>query len=99
MQVTIDLPEDAAKGLQAKWNDVERGAKEFIAIEDFRSGALTTEQVRRMLGLATRMQVDGLLKQAGVYLEYTDEEFAQDTETSRQFSTDFHPSTRVKTIS
>ncbi len=59
MQVTIDLPEDVAKGLQAKWNDVERGAKECIAIEGFRSGALTTEQVRRMLGLETRMQGDG----------------------------------------
>jgi predicted HTH domain antitoxin len=85
MQVTIDIPEDVAKGLQAKWSDVERGALECVAIEGYRSGALTTEQVRRMLGYGTRMQVDELLKKAGVYLEYTDEDFAQDIETNRRF--------------
>ncbi len=85
MQVTIDLPEDVAKGMQAKWHDVERGALECIAIEGYRSGTLTTEQVRRMLGLGTRMQVDALLKAAGVYLEYTEEEFAQDIETNSRF--------------
>lgn len=65
------------------------GAKECIAIEGYRSGALTTKQVRRMLGLGTRMQVDALLKQAGVYLEYTDEEFAQDIETNSSVSPAF----------
>jgi len=84
MQVTIDLPEDVAKKLLTKWNDVERGVLETIALEGYRSGSLTTEQVRRMLGYGTRMQVDGFLKRNDVYLEYTDDDFAHDAETSRQ---------------
>lgn len=31
------------------------------------------------------MQVDALLKQAGLYLEYTNREFAQDIETNSRF--------------
>ncbi len=48
------------------------------------------------VGLRTRMEVDALLKQAGVYLECTDEEFVQDIETSRQFSTNFQLTTRLE---
>jgi len=74
---------------------------EAIAVEGYRSGSLTTEQVRRMLGYGTRMPSCALLKQAGVYLEYTDDDFAHDIETSRQLKfkvrttviTDTRPST------
>ena len=83
MLVTIDLPEDVAKGLQAKWDNVERGVLETIALEGYRSGSLTTEQVRRMLRYGTRMQVDDFLKRNDVYLEYTEDDFAHDAETSR----------------
>jgi hypothetical protein len=82
MQVTIDLPEDVARELQAKCHDLERGTLECVAIEGCRSGVLTTEQVRRTPGLGTKMQVNALLKEAGVYLDYTNEEFAQDIETN-----------------
>lgn len=84
MQVTIELPEDIAEGLQTKWRDVPRGVLEAIALEGYRSSSLTTEQVRRMLGYGTRMQVDEFLKRNGVYLEYTEEDFAHDAETSRR---------------
>ncbi len=83
MQVTIDLPEDIAEKLQMKWRDVPRGVLETIALEGYRSGSLTTEHVRRMLGYGTRMQVDEFLKRNDVYLEYTEEDFAHDAETSR----------------
>lgn len=84
MQVSIELPEDIAEGLQVKWHDVPRGVLEVIALEGYRSSSLTTEQVRRMLGYRTRMQVDEFLKRNGVYLEYTEEDFAHDAETSRR---------------
>lgn len=84
MQVTIELPEDIAEGLQTKWRDIPRGVLEAIALEGYRSGSITSEQVRRMLGYGTRMQVDEFLKWNGVYLEYTEEDFAHDAETSRR---------------
>ncbi len=86
MQVTLNLPEDIAHELEARFQDLPRAALESLALEGYRSGALTEFQVRRLLGFPTRLEVDGFLKDHGVYLSYTLEDIAHDTETSRQFS-------------
>ena len=86
MEITLSLPEDIAHELEAKWNDLPRAALESLALEGHRSGALTTAQVRRMLGFGTRYELDGFLKQHGVYLNCTPEDIERDAETSRQFS-------------
>lgn len=80
MHIAVDLPEDIAERLQAKWGDLSRAAREAIAIEGYRSGALSQNQVQRLLGLASRWEVDALLKRAGVYLEYTEEDVARELE-------------------
>ena len=67
-----------------KWHDIPRGVLEAIALEGYRSRALTAEQVRRMLGYETRVQVDAFLKQNGVYLDYIEDDFVQTAETSRR---------------
>ena len=82
MRITLDLPEDIAIDLSAKWPDLPRAALESLALEGYRSGALTEFQVRRLLGLRTRLEVDGFLKQHGVFLDYTLDDLAQDTATS-----------------
>jgi len=33
MQITIELPEDIAAGLQSKWKDLPRAALESLALE------------------------------------------------------------------
>ena len=86
MEITLKLPEDIAHGLEAKWNDLPRAALESLALEAYRSGALTTAQVRRLLGFETRYEMDGFLKQHGVFLNYSVEDLERDTQTSRQFS-------------
>ncbi len=86
MSVTIELPEEIEQQLEAQWGDLPRRALEALAIEGYRSGTLTQAQVRRMLGLETSMEVDGLLKQAGVYLEQTVADVERDAATSRQIS-------------
>ena len=86
MQVTLNLPEDIAHELEARFQDLPRAALESLALEGYRSGALTEFQVRRLLGFQTRLEVDGFLKSHGVYLNYTLEDLDRDTETSRQFS-------------
>ena len=45
MQITIELPEDIALGLQSKWKDLPRAALESLALEAYRSRALTAAQV------------------------------------------------------
>src|SRR5947209_20290508 len=60
MQITIELPEDIAVELQSKWKDLPRAALESLALEAYRSRALTAAQLRRLLVFETRMQVDAL---------------------------------------
>jgi hypothetical protein len=50
MNVAIELPEDIARLLQASWKDRPRRALEAIALEGYRTQALTRGQVGRLLG-------------------------------------------------
>ena len=83
MQITLELPEDVAQGLESKWKDLTRAALESLALEAYRSHALTAAQLRRLLGFETRMQVDVFLKEHEVY-DFTAADFEQDRETLRQ---------------
>jgi predicted HTH domain antitoxin len=82
MQITLEMPDEIALDRQ----DLPRALLEGFALEGYRSGSLTEEQVRKLLGYRTRMQVDGFLKEHGVYLDYTLEDLDRDTKTSREFS-------------
>jgi len=83
MQITLELPEDIAQGLESLWKDLPRAALESLALEAYRSRALTGAQLRRLLGFETPMQVDAFLKEHEVY-DYTVADFEQDRETLRQ---------------
>ena len=83
MQITLDLPEDVAQGLKSKWKDLPRAALESLALEAYRSGAVTAAQLRRLLGFETRMQVDAFLKEHEVY-DFTSADFERDRETLRE---------------
>jgi hypothetical protein len=86
MEITLNLPEDIAEGLESKWKDLSRAALESVALEGYRSGALTSAQVRRLLGFGTRYELDGFLKQHGIYLNYGPEDLERDGAISREFS-------------
>jgi predicted HTH domain antitoxin len=81
MTIPIDLPEDIARDL-APNEDITRAVLEAIALEGYRSGKLTQAQVRRLLGYETRMEVDGFLKEHGIYLEYTEEDLKREAAVS-----------------
>ena len=51
----------------------ERGHEVVFALRD-----LTHAEVRRLLGLHTRLEVDALLKQAGIELDYTLEDLERE---------------------
>jgi predicted HTH domain antitoxin len=84
MQVNIDLPEDISKSLRGYWGNVSRHALEAIAVEGYRTGALTEPQVRRLLGLETRFEVHALLKEYKVPLRYTEADLQEDLEAHRE---------------
>lgn len=85
MTIQLDVPEDIARALAAS-GDLSRAALESLALEGYRSGRLSEEQVRRCLGLQSRFEVHQFLKQHGTYLRYTEEDLDQDLEMARQFS-------------
>jgi predicted HTH domain antitoxin len=84
MKVTIDLPEDVSAALRDRWDDVPRRFLEAIAIEGYRTGALTEAQVRRLLRLESRFQVHALLKEHHVPLRYTEADLEEDLRTQRE---------------
>ena len=84
MQVTMDFPEDISASLKGRWGNVSRHALETIAIEGYRTGALSEAQVRRLLGFETRFQAHGLLKEYKVPLRYTEADLEQDLAAHRQ---------------
>lgn len=84
MQVTLDLPDDISAVLKGRWPDLPRQALEALAVEAYRTGALTEGQVRRLLQLETRFEVHALLKEHGVPLRYTEADFENDLAAHRQ---------------
>ena len=83
MQVTVDIPDEMAHRLIPEGIDPARRALESIAIEGYRSGALTTSQTRRLLGFETRYELEGFLKAHNVWEHaYSLEDLERDRETT-----------------
>ncbi len=86
MQISLEVSEDIAQRFALNSEGLSRVALEALAIEGARSGKLTTEQVRRLLGLATRYEADGFLKRHDVYYPLTREDVHRDTKVALEFS-------------
>ena len=65
-------------------DDIPRWLLEKAGLEVYRSREISGYELRLMLGIKSRLELDAFLKTHGVYLEYGDEDFAHDAETSRQ---------------
>ncbi len=84
MNIVIELPEDVAQALHEKWGDLSEHAVQLIAVEAYRSGILTPEQLHRMLSLKSRLDVESFLKDRGIHIEYSKEDRDKDLETLRR---------------
>lgn len=78
MTVTIQIPDGVSESLRERWGDVARHALEAVAVEAYRSGALTASQVGRLLGHASRWDTEAFLKRMGAWLHYTDADIEKD---------------------
>jgi hypothetical protein len=84
MEVAIHLPDDIAQCVQARWEDVPRHVLESLALAWYQSGELSEEQVRRLLGYETRLEVHRFLKEHDVPLQYTLDDLEKDREAHRR---------------
>ncbi len=79
MQITVQLPDDLAQH-----PNPGRDALEALAIEGYRSEALSHFEASQLLGLS-RFEFDGFLKERHIYDHaYNEEDLAKDRETFRQ---------------
>jgi len=62
MHITVQLPDDFAER-----SNPAREALEALAIEGYRSGALSAYQTRLLLGFETRYELEGFLKDHEVW--------------------------------
>ena len=62
MQIMVELPDDLASRAQPA-----RDALEAVAIAGYRSGAFTPYQVQQLLGFEIRYELDGFLKEHGIW--------------------------------
>jgi predicted HTH domain antitoxin len=89
MQVTVEIPEEMAQRLMPQGQDLARTTIEAVAIEGYRSGALTARQTRCLLGFETGYELDGFLKAHNVWEHaYSLEDLEQDRQTLNWLESD-----------
>lgn len=82
MNLTVEIPDDVAGQLSAAGGDLSRRALEAFALAEYKSGHLTENALRLMLGFSTRYQLDGFLKAHDVWIDdYTIEDLHREVET------------------
>jgi len=82
--VAVDIPDDLERRLKDRWQDVPRKVLEAVALEAYRSGALTGAEVQRLLNIESRWDLGAFLEQAGAFLDYDENDLARDLEAFRQ---------------
>ena len=80
MTITLEIPDELARQIIPEGLDPARQALEDIAVEAYRAHRLTGAQLRRLLGIPSRYELDGFLKKRGVWLEYTLDDFKREGE-------------------
>ena len=86
MDVAIQIPDEVGRALMARGGDVTRAVLEAVAIEAYRSGAITPAQVEEMLGLGSRWETESFLHRAEAYHDYTMDDLDRDIAAIRDAS-------------
>jgi len=75
MRIWLDLPDDLVAQLTDRGQDLSRYALEAMVIDVYRMQRLTSHQLCQLLEISSRDELDRFLKNHGVPLEYTIEDF------------------------
>jgi len=83
----VTLPDDLAAPLLPPGQEAARAVLEAIALEAYRRRRITGYQLRMLLGIPSRYELDGFLKEHQVE-KYTAEDFEHDLATIRHEARD-----------
>lgn len=78
MDVAIQIPDEVGQALAARSANVARAVLEAVAIEGYRTGAITSAQVQEMLGLRSRWDTEAFLSRVEAYHQYTMDDLDSD---------------------
>jgi hypothetical protein len=78
VNVAIDIPDDIGQVLAAQASGVSRAVLEAVAIEAYRSGAITPVRVQQVLGLRSRWDTESFLRRAEAFHDYTMDDLERD---------------------
>ncbi|MFN0165230.1 MAG: UPF0175 family protein [Bryobacteraceae bacterium] len=78
MTIAIDIPDEIGQVLAAQAGDLSRTVLEAVAVESYRSGAITSAQVQKMLGQRSRWETESFLRRAEAFHDYTMKDLEQD---------------------
>jgi hypothetical protein len=76
MNITVPIP-DALAARLGTVDAVTRRVLEAFALEEYRACRLTNLELRELLGMETRYEMDGFLKAHGVYEDTTLEDIQE----------------------
>ena len=77
MRIAIEIPDNLAATITSSGKDPSRAGLEAIGLEAYRERRITGFQLRTLLGISSRYELDGFLKEHRVY-DYTAEDFETD---------------------
>jgi predicted HTH domain antitoxin len=86
VNVAIDIPDDIGQVLAAQAGGASRAVLEAVAIEAYRSGAITPARVQQMLGLSSRWDTETFLRRAEAFHDYTMDDLERDIAAIRDAS-------------
>jgi hypothetical protein len=82
MQITLEIPDDLAAPITPRGQDPARAALEALGLEAYRQRCISAYQLRTLLGIGSRWDLDAFLKEHQVET-YTVEDFDHDFATIR----------------
>jgi predicted HTH domain antitoxin len=81
MQVVIEIPDAFAESLSKRGGDLSRQALEALVVEAYKAGEISTGRLKEILGFGSIVEADGFLKERGVMLPYSVEDYQKDCAT------------------
>lgn len=79
MEMSVEIPDSVAQRLSSEGKNVSRWLLERAGLEAYKEGEITSFELRQMLGIESRYELDGFLKKHGVYLEYSMEDLERES--------------------
>lgn len=85
MAISIELPPNVEAQLRSQLANVDEVARLGLAIEAFRAAKLSLGQFAELLGVS-QYAAEGLLKERGISLDFTETELAAERDALRRLS-------------